>query len=421
MSDSDYDSPLSDEEFDDLEGLLLNGRYLMIDVIGDGAFSIVWLCCDLKHKGDNKFEFYAMKVQNTEDEDAAKEEMSILLQLKNISDSKQKLKGSKIKLSTDQCMSKMVDHFTFENFNCEKQLCMVFEIMDGSIYDNFIKPNKKENLMNNIGNNIKAKLSFQDSVIIVHQTLKALSLLIKQMKMMHTDIKPENILFKYEKSKYDNLIKKTNSKEFIAFYKKNTKKYNKLATKIKKMAKDSKSCENSIINKVVLSDFGNCRDISSNYDNIQTRYYKAPEVILLSNFDHRVDVWSIGCLLYEIIFNEVLFFPEYNDKISKDRDHIKKIIEITGFFPEKMLKESKRKSVFFKKNGLPKQPDDYSLTNIEELIHSKIKEHTVDMTNDQTKNLIDFLELTLNNDNLNRKYVDDCISHPIFCCNVNES
>ena len=31
-----------------------------------------------------------------------------------------------------------------------------------------------------------------------------------------------------------------------------------------------------------------------------TRYYRPPEVILLSHYDHRADLWSVGCILAEI-------------------------------------------------------------------------------------------------------------------------
>ena len=38
-------------------------------------------------------------------------------------------------------------------------------------------------------------------------------------------------------------------------------------------------------------------------DYVATRWYRAPEVILLEKqYDYRVDIWSLGCVLYELEF-----------------------------------------------------------------------------------------------------------------------
>lgn len=36
-----------------------------------------------------------------------------------------------------------------------------------------------------------------------------------------------------------------------------------------------------------------------------TRWYRAPEVILLEEYDTKIDIWSIGC-----IFGEILNFTQ---------------------------------------------------------------------------------------------------------------
>ena len=48
-------------------------------------------------------------------------------------------------------------------------------------------------------------------------------------------------------------------------------------------------------------DFGaSCEDCSSGFFYVQSRYYRAPEIVLGIEYDHAVDMWSVGCILYEM-------------------------------------------------------------------------------------------------------------------------
>lgn len=65
-----------------------------------------------------------------------------------------------------------------------------------------------------------------------------------------------------------------------------------------------------------LTDFGFVT-LNSNYlkktPGVNTSYYRAPEVILGINYTNRIDIWSIGCTIYEFATGKILF-PEINDK-----------------------------------------------------------------------------------------------------------
>lgn len=55
-------------------------------------------------------------------------------------------------------------------------------------------------------------------------------------------------------------------------------------------------------------DFGSSVFTSEKFNYlITTRYYRAPEVILNIQWDEKCDVWSIGCVLYELVTRRILF------------------------------------------------------------------------------------------------------------------
>jgi mitogen-activated protein kinase 1/3 len=94
---------------------------------------------------------------------------------------------------------------------------------------------------------------------------------------------------------------------------------------------------NILVNKncdLKICDFGLARGIhdepsaaggSNLTDYVVTRWYRAPEVVLLaSEYTKAIDIWSVGCILCELIGRKALF-------AGKDHlDQIKKIIEILG-------------------------------------------------------------------------------------------
>jgi serine/threonine protein kinase len=57
-----------------------------------------------------------------------------------------------------------------------------------------------------------------------------------------------------------------------------------------------------------LIDFGaSCEDCTTGFFYVQSRYYRAPEIVLGLDYDHAVDMWSVGCVLYEMVVGSPLF------------------------------------------------------------------------------------------------------------------
>ena len=50
---------------------------------------------------------------------------------------------------------------------------------------------------------------------------------------------------------------------------------------------------------------------------IQTREYRAPEILLGKPFNTRTDLWSVGCIAYELITGRYLFDPKVSDELRE--------------------------------------------------------------------------------------------------------
>ena len=97
-------------------------------------------------------------------------------------------------------------------------------------------------------------------------------------RLTHTDLKPENILF------YD-------SGHDLVYD--------------PKRKQDVRYLRNS---EIRLIDFGSATFDHEHHSTIvSTRHYRAPEVILELGWDQACDVWSIGCIVFELALGFTLF------------------------------------------------------------------------------------------------------------------
>ncbi|XP_042482834.1 serine/threonine-protein kinase prpf4B-like isoform X2 [Macadamia integrifolia] len=162
----------------------------------------------------------------------------------------------------------------FSSFKYRNHLCLVFE----SLHMNLREVLKK--FGRNIGLNLGA----------VREYAKQLFIALKHLRncgVLHCDIKPDNMLV------------------------------------------------NEAKNVLKLCDFGNAMFAGKNEITpyLVSRFYRAPEIILGLPYDHPMDMWSVGCCLYELYSGKVLFpGPSNNDML---RLHM----ELKGPFPKKMLRK----------------------------------------------------------------------------------
>eukprot|EP00118_Oscarella_pearsei_P003043 m.12699 g.12699 ORF g.12699 m.12699 type:complete len:519 (+) comp24237_c0_seq1:24-1580(+) len=122
---------------------------------------------------------------------------------------------------------------------------------------------------------------------------------------------------------------------------------------------------------IKIADLGNACWVDHHFtEHIQTRQYRAPEVLLGSGYGPPADVWSVACMAFELATGEYLFEPHSGDNYSRDEDHLAHIIELLGNMPRSFAVSGKYCREFFTKRG--------DLKNIEDLRFWDLKSVLVD-------------------------------------------
>ncbi|KAH8367774.1 hypothetical protein KR084_002702, partial [Drosophila pseudotakahashii] len=158
--------------------------------------------------------------------------------------------------------------------------------------------------------------------------------------------------------------------------------------------------------KVKIADMGNgCWFHHHFTDDIQTREYRAVEVILGAGYNEKADIWSAACLFWELATGDYLFVPKENcGKASLDEAHIASIIETCGPLPRQLVEAGEYSSDIFKSNG--------QLRNI---THLKIRDLANTLVNKygwsryEAKEFAGFLKPMLNTDPNRRISARDAI------------
>lgn len=81
------------------------------------------------------------------------------------------------------------------------------------------------------------------------------------------------------------------------------------------------------------------------YTYIQSRFYRAPEIMLGMKYSPAIDMWSLGCILFELYVGYPLFAGE------DEKEQVKCIMEVKGLPPRSMIVMASRRKVFFDENG----------------------------------------------------------------------
>ena len=169
------------------------------------------------------------------------------------------------------------------------------------------------------------------------------------------------------------------------------------------------------LNDIKIIDFGaSCMSCDKGFFYVQSRYYRAPEIVLGNRYDHAVDMWSLGCIVFELITGKPLF-P------AKDENELIEFFFITlGPIPDEFIATGKNQSKFYKKRTTLFGSTYYEMIRSKITRQtSKLKERSEDikflLQNFQVSpDLINFIERCLVFDPALRLTSHEAIQHPWF-------
>uniref|UniRef100_A0A8R1XTS8 Protein kinase domain-containing protein n=2 Tax=Onchocerca TaxID=6281 RepID=A0A8R1XTS8_ONCVO len=257
------------------DGDIIQGKYEIVRTLGEGTFGKVVQVKD-DTKGGRQFALKVIK-NVSKYREAARLEINVLN-----------------KLQEKDPSGKFLVIQLLDNFDYHGHVCLLFELLGLSVFD-FMK-----------ANNYQA-YPMEQARYIAYQLCYAVKFM-HDNRLTHTDLKPENILF-------------LNSSYRIV---EDGKKKRPL-----RIIDDA---------RVRLIDLGSATFDHEHHSTIvSTRHYRAPEVILELGWSQPCDVWSIGCILFELYLGITLFQTHDN------REHLAMMERILGTLPYRMCRKSKTK------------------------------------------------------------------------------
>ncbi|XP_014489133.1 PREDICTED: serine/threonine-protein kinase PRP4 homolog isoform X2 [Dinoponera quadriceps] len=173
----------------------------------------------------------------------------------------------------------------FRHFFHKNHLCMVFEPLAMNLREVLKKYGK------DVGLHVKAVRSYTQQLFLA---LK----LLKRANILHADIKPDNILVSESK----------------------------LVLKLCDFGSASHAHENEITPYLV------------------SRFYRAPEIILGIPYDFGIDMWSVGCTIYELYTGKIMFSGKTNNQM------LKYFMDLKGKMPNKLIRKGTFKDLHFDTN-----------------------------------------------------------------------
>ncbi|RWW71590.1 hypothetical protein BHE74_00020670 [Ensete ventricosum] len=225
--------------------------------------------------------------------------------------------------SNSKCIVRLVDHFKHSGPNGQ-HLCLVIEFLGDSLL-RLVKYNRYKGIgLDRVRN-------------ICRSILVGLDYLHREVGIIHTDLKLENVLLRSTidpskdpvRSGFTPILERPEGNP-------NGVVVNVIEKRLKEKAKRARAriserrastagnlqLERSLEGidlRCKIVDFGNaCWCDKQLTDDIQTRQYRSPEVILGAGYSSSTDMWSFACMAFELAAGDMLFTPKSGQGYSED-------------------------------------------------------------------------------------------------------
>ena len=262
-----------------------DGRFEVHELLGQGTFGKVLKCSD-SYNGNK---LLAIKVIKAIDRyrEAAKTELRILQTIRANDP-----QGNYQCILLDEC------------FDYKSHICLVTDLYGRSIYDFMCS-------------NAIAKFPGSQVQAIARQLIRSVCFL-HDLGIIHTDLKPENILLVDDK----HFLERQLPKEKVS-----------LLSLRRKNASEGGMQKILTNPEIKIIDFGSAIFYNEYHPPIiSTRHYRAPEIILGLGWSFPCDIWSIACVLVELVTGESLY------PIHENLEHMAMMQRINGLpFPKKLI------------------------------------------------------------------------------------
>ncbi|XP_047619985.1 SRSF protein kinase 3 isoform X3 [Phacochoerus africanus] len=104
--------------------------------------------------------------------------------------------------------------------------------------------------------------------------------------------------------------------------------------------------------RIKIADLGNACWVHKHFtEDIQTRQYRAVEVLIGAEYGPPADIWSTACMAFELATGDYLFEPHSGEDYSRDEDHIAHIVELLGDIPPAFALSGRYSREFFNRRG----------------------------------------------------------------------